>query len=100
MYYVYVVHCADTSLYCGITTDLTRRVEEHNSRSSKSAAYTRRRSPVSLVYSEPCNSRAHALRLEYFFKTWNRKQKIAFLESGSTLSARYAKRHAEDAVKR
>ncbi|MCD6211930.1 MAG: GIY-YIG nuclease family protein, partial [Sulfurovum sp.] len=51
MYYVYIVKCADDTLYTGISTQLERRIEEHNS-SDKGAKYTRVRRPVELVYSE------------------------------------------------
>ena len=50
-WYVYVVRCRDDSLYTGITTELERRIEEHN-HSPKGARYTRARRPVELVYSE------------------------------------------------
>ena len=51
MYFVYIVKCADNTFYTGITTELERRIEEHNG-SDKGAKYTRVRRPVSLVYSE------------------------------------------------
>ncbi|PIV86597.1 MAG: endonuclease, partial [Candidatus Moranbacteria bacterium CG17_big_fil_post_rev_8_21_14_2_50_41_107] len=51
MYYLYILKCADGTLYTGITTNLERRKEEHNS-SSLGAKYTRGRRPVKLVFSE------------------------------------------------
>ncbi len=74
-WYVYMLHCNDDSLYTGITTELERRVEEHNS-SKKAAAYTRARRPVRLVYSELHSSRSNALKREYEIKQLSRQEKI------------------------
>lgn len=73
-WHVYIVQCVDGSLYTGITTDLARRVAEHNS-SRKGAKYTRARRPVELVYSETAASRSEAARREYLVKCMNLKQK-------------------------
>jgi putative endonuclease len=62
-WYVYIIRCRDNSYYTGITTDLTRRIDEHNS-SKKGARYTRPRRPVELVYSEQAASRSMATRRE------------------------------------
>ena len=67
MYYVYIVECADKTLYTGIATELDRRVEEHNS-SEKGAKYTRVRRPVTLVYSEEYPDRSTASKREYQIK--------------------------------
>lgn len=61
---VYMVRCVDGSLYTGITTDIDRRVHEHN-HNTRSAAYTRARRPVELVYQEACADRSAASRREY-----------------------------------
>ena len=63
-WYVYMVRCADQTLYTGISTDVARRVLEHN-QSPKAAAYTRSRRPVELVYVEQCADRPAALRREH-----------------------------------
>lgn len=63
-WYVYMVRCADQTLYTGISTDVARRVDEHN-QSPKAAAYTRARRPVELVYCEPCADRSSALKREH-----------------------------------
>ena len=63
-WYVYMVRCADQSLYTGISTDVARRVLEHN-QSPKAAAYTRSRRPVELVYTEQCADRPAALKREH-----------------------------------
>jgi putative endonuclease len=72
---VYLARCRDGTLYTGITTDLPRRLEEHNAGSG--AAYTRSRSPVTLVYCEQVGDRPGALRREHAIKRLTRAQKEA-----------------------
>jgi putative endonuclease len=67
IWYVYMVRCNDGTLYTGITKDLEKRVEAHNS-GKDGARYTRSRRPVELVYSEQVGSKSAAARLEYRFK--------------------------------
>ncbi|WP_415408173.1 GIY-YIG nuclease family protein [Sulfurovum sp. CS9] len=67
MYFVYILKCADETLYTGIATELERRIEEHNS-SDKGAKYTRVRRPVRLVYSEEYPDRSSASKREYVIK--------------------------------
>jgi putative endonuclease len=78
LWWVYVLRCADDSLYCGITTDIERRLKEHNG-SSKGAKYTRSRRPVALLFSRSCESRSIATRLELRFKSLQRHQKLKLL---------------------
>jgi putative endonuclease len=66
-WHVYIICCKDKTYYTGITTDLTRRVDEHNS-STKGARYTRSRRPVELVYFEKAPSRSIATRREQQIK--------------------------------
>jgi len=67
-WFIYVVRCSDNSLYTGITTDVMRRVKEHNT-SKKGARYTRSRRPVTLAYvSEPAYHKGAALRGEQLFR--------------------------------
>lgn len=73
-WYVYILECSDRSYYCGVTTDLERRLNEHNNRAS-GARYTRARRPVELVYSEQMTSRSEACQREYFIKQLTRTQK-------------------------
>jgi putative endonuclease len=73
---VYMLQCADNSLYTGITTDVERRVKEHNTDNKKGARYTRARRPVSLVYQEACEDRAHASTREYQLKKLARIEKL------------------------
>ena len=75
---MYVVKCSDGSLYCGVTTDLDRRIHEHNN-TSKGAKYTRSRRPVELVYSGQCDDRSDAQKREWRFKTLKRSEKVSLL---------------------
>ncbi len=75
-WYVYILRCADGSLYTGITTDLQRRLLEHNSDDVRGARYTRARRPVSLVYSEDHSSRSAASKREAAIKKLSRAQKL------------------------
>ncbi len=77
-YFVYILKCADETLYTGITTDLERRVEEHNS-SDKGAKYTKLRRPVELVYSEKSENRSTASKREYVIKKFSRAQKLELI---------------------
>ncbi len=70
---VYVVRCRDGTLYTGVTTDLERRLAEHNSGSGGS--YTRSRIPLVMVYCEAAKDRSGALRREYAIKRLRRAQK-------------------------
>lgn len=74
MYYIYILECADTSLYTGITTDLERRVIEHNS-SQLWAKYTSARRPVKLVYFEEVENRSLASKRENEIKKLSKTQK-------------------------
>ena len=64
-WFVYLVRCADSSFYTGVTTNLARRLRQHNGEIAGGAGYTRGRRPVCLVWSEACIDRSHAQRREY-----------------------------------
>ena len=72
--------CADDTLYTGITTDLTRRLTEHNS-GRVGAKYTRARRPVQIVYSKKYKDRSSASVAEAHMKKLSREQKLALLEA-------------------
>lgn len=78
MRYTYILRCADNTLYTGITTDLERRITEHNS-SKKGATYTKAKRPVTLVWSEQSDSRSSASQREYEIKHLTREQKLALI---------------------
>jgi len=82
-YFVYILECNDATLYTGITTDVKRRVEEHNS-SEKGAKYTKIRRPVKLVYTYACSDRSSALKKEYAIKRLSRKKKLELLHKEYT----------------
>jgi putative endonuclease len=74
MYFVYILKCSDSTLYTGITSNLDRRVKEHNS-SALGAKYTRPRRPVSLVYSKEFTDRSSAQVEEARIKSLSRTEK-------------------------
>ena len=77
-WWLYIVECSDGSLYTGITTDLHRRLSEHNGK-TRGAKYTRSRQPVRLVYTTPCTDRSSASKLEARTKRLTRKEKLALI---------------------
>ncbi|MDD3999177.1 MAG: GIY-YIG nuclease family protein [Candidatus Shapirobacteria bacterium] len=78
MYFVYIVLCSDNTLYTGITSDLIRRVKEHNS-SKLGAKYTKGRRPVKLIYQKKFENRSEALIEEARVKKLSRKEKLDFI---------------------
>jgi putative endonuclease len=87
-WYVYVVRCADRSLYTGIATDVERRVVEHNSHDRLAARYTRGRRPVQLVYAEAWATRAEAAQRENAIKRLPRQEKERLIAAGDFLPLR------------
>jgi len=74
-WYVYYLRCADASLYAGITTDVQRRVDEHNFDNKKAAKYTRVRRPVTLTYVEQAPDKSAASKREYQLKQLSKAEK-------------------------
>jgi putative endonuclease len=74
IWFCYLLRCADGTLYCGMTNDLDKRVQTHNT--GKAAKYTRVRLPVILVYTEECESRSVALKRELQIKALSRQAKL------------------------
>lgn len=81
MYYFYIVRCKDNSLYCGQTSNLERRIVEHNSGNSKTAKYTRAHSPVKLVYFEEYSTIQLAMSRELEVKKWPKNKKEELVTS-------------------
>jgi putative endonuclease len=77
MWYVYILECADGTLYTGITTDVNKRLETHNK--GKGAKYTRGRRPVALLGSFPVETKSMALKEEYRIKQLNRADKFLLI---------------------
>ena len=79
MYYLYIVRCADGTLYTGIAQNLKKRISRHND-SDLGAKYTKSRRPVELVYSRRCMNRSTALRAEARIKQFSRTKKLALMQ--------------------
>lgn len=82
MWYLYLIRCANGHLYTGITTDVARRFNEHQSSSPKAAKYLRGKGPLTLMYQEVVGSHGDALRREIAVKKLSRSQKLAMIEFG------------------
>ena len=78
---VYLVKCADNSLYCGITNDLNSRIEKHNA--GKGAKYTQSRMPVELVAASRGLSKSEALKLEHYIKQQPAGKKVETLKQSA-----------------
>ena len=81
IWYLYILQCGDGSLYTGITTDISRRLDAH--RRGKGAKYTRGRGPLELVYQEQCGSHTDALKRELEVKAMTRAQKEQLIQTGT-----------------
>ena len=82
MHYVYVLSCADGTLYTGYTTDVARRVAEHDA--GEGAKYTRGRTPVELVHVERFETRSAAMSREHGIKQLSRRKKERLVEASAT----------------
>ena len=78
MWYVYILQCKDKTFYTGVTTNLKRRIEEHND-SALGAKYTKGRRPVKLVYSVRRKDKSRAQKEEYRIKKLSRDEKIKII---------------------
>lgn len=88
-WYTYFVRCNDNSLYAGVTTDLKRRVHEHNSK-ILGAKYTRNKQPVCLVYFHEKDSRSDACKYEYQLKQLSKHKKESLVASFCQLTLKKA----------
>ncbi len=82
---VYLLECADHTYYCGVTTDLCARIENHNNGSA--SRYTRSRRPVVCVAKSPFMDKSRAFSLEYRVKKLPRKKKILWVKNGGSPDA-------------
>lgn len=80
MYYVYILTCRDSTLYVGSTTDIEKRLHQHNN-AKGGAHYTKIRRPVVLSYTEEVETYALARAREAELKGWRREKKIALIKS-------------------
>ena len=77
-HFVYILKCADKTLYVGCTNDLEKRIKQHNE-SKRGAHYTKIRRPVKLLYSEKYPTKSEALKREIQIKRWKRSKKLALV---------------------
>jgi putative endonuclease len=83
MHFVYMLKCRDGSLYTGWTTDVKRRLREHNS--GRGAKCTRARLPVTLLYSESFQTKKEAMRREYYIKQLTREEKLELVRASVSI---------------
>jgi putative endonuclease len=81
---VYLLECADGTLYCGVSTDLNKRLAEHNGESPGGARYTRGRRPARLLASRACATRSEACKLEARVKRAKKGEKLGFFGDGDS----------------
>lgn len=79
MNYVYILRCADDTLYTGWTTSLEKRLKTHNS--GKGAKYTKARLPVEIVYYEEFEDKKEAMKREYAIKRLSRGEKLKLIDN-------------------
>jgi len=89
-YFTYILHCSDNSYYVGHTENLTQRVAWHNA--GHGSAWTAKRRPVTLVFSEPHATEAEAVRREIQIKKWSRAKKEALVAGDQAELKRLSKR--------
>lgn len=80
-WFVYIIRCADSTLYCGITKNMVQRIEMHNGIRQGGAKYTKGRRPVELAVCTQVANHGEALQLERCIKKIPKAQKIAFVQS-------------------
>ena len=80
---VYILKCADDTLYCGITNDLDARLAAHEN--GTGAKYTKGRGPFGVIYTEPCENRSAASKREFAIKALSRVEKLDLIEQSNCL---------------
>jgi putative endonuclease len=80
-WFLYIVECKDGTLYTGITTNLSRRVDQHNNK--KGAKSLKGKIPVKLVYNETFNNQIDAAKREREIKSWRRKYKLELIKENT-----------------
>ena len=80
MYFVYILECADGSLYTGITTDVARRLAQHKNKTG--GHYTRAHGARKVLYTEECRDRSAASKREAEIKKWTRGEKMRMVKGG------------------
>jgi predicted GIY-YIG superfamily endonuclease len=95
-HYVYLLRCADNSLYVGETSDLATRERHHND--GRGGSYSAKRRPVQIVYAEQYSSREEALRRERQIKRWNSKRKELLVRGDVAVYQVSARRLASEPI--
>lgn len=85
IWFVYILRCADDSLYTGVATDVARRFEEHQAGAPKGAKYTRGKGPLTLVYEREVGTRSKACKEELRIKSLSRKCKLALINDSESI---------------
>jgi len=98
-WFVYILECADGTLYTGVTRDLERRIAEHNHDRRLAARYTWPRRPVSLVYTEAHASRSAATRRESVIKRLDRDAKQRLVAEGAASGQKKPRTRGQSAAK-
>ena len=93
-YFVYIVECSDNSFYIGITSDLERRINEHNI-GTKKESYTFFRRPVELKWLEQFTEPNEAIKVEKQLKGWSRKKKIALINEDWEKLVLYSRNYSQ-----
>ncbi len=79
LWFIYILRCADNSLYTGITLDVDKRLDQHNGIDKNGAKYTKARRPVQLVYQETSASRSEACKREHAIKSLSKPEKESLI---------------------
>ncbi|MFB7141590.1 MULTISPECIES: GIY-YIG nuclease family protein [unclassified Bacillus (in: firmicutes)] len=80
-HYLYVLECADATFYAGYTTNIERRIKQHND--GKGAKYTRGRVPVKCIFFKEYSTKREAMQAEYAFKQLSRENKVRYMREGT-----------------
>ncbi|WP_267201811.1 GIY-YIG nuclease family protein [Limosilactobacillus kribbianus] len=88
-YYIYVLYCADDTLYCGFTNNVARRFATHQACHGAKYTRVRRRHPLRLIYQEEFASKPAALSAEYHFKHQPRAAKVRYLKEHGVIVSQY-----------
>lgn len=83
---VYMIRCRDETLYTGISTDVLRRLQEHEAGSHKGSRYLRGKAPLELVFQASAENRSHASRLESYIKRLPRPEKLRLIAGEISLT--------------
>ena len=90
IWYLYIIRCANSHLYTGVTTDVKRRFAEHRSSGPKAAKFLKGKGPLTLVYQETLTDRSTALKREIAIKKMSRQQKLQLVTQFTALNTNTA----------